>query len=560
MTSLCAYDPTIIQWKHPSKELISSIGLSDNQWLVLKRSILLLPHQYHNSHHPLLTPIIVVARSTDYMTWYPLLNKVRVDPLHDDIDLEGLQRITLQTSRSYHMAQLLLNNLIMEGTSNSTIHTTTPTTQQRQDTVVERLSWTIGCSEEQFIYMCTLANDQHLLPILGQHLQRCETLLNGRALMITYGTQPVQHQMIWYAPFNIVVPIFPFPPSSTTPSTPLPSSSLTTSSKGDRSNSACNETKEAKLGPSTPRDHTWMMKSTTTIDGMMNNVIEMSVGECRQWIGHIGWISHDNSSTRWTDQLFNLGGYRNTIFRFRRVHDGEIVTLIPTLPSPTSATEAETVQPDSDFFIKVNNNGRQLAVVNDSTRVVLIYEANDIVNFKASATITQPSPVRTLSLPWLTHSFVKWLGNYWITCRRAGAQLYTLEGKHIYTWADAVTVAVPAYQYNDNIDISDNDGYFLLKVRLDKGRRLYAYNIAKVIDLIASSPTSPPSNGYMLSNALASWSLDDIGQMIWLSIPNHRIHSKDSKNGKCNGNGMIAIQSPGGGSIRIYSVPSYGSL
>jgi hypothetical protein len=110
---------------------------------------------------------------------------------------------------------------------------------------------------------------------------------------------------------------------------------------------------------------------------------------------------------------------------------------------------------------------------------------------------------------------------------------------------------------NNSIDenvtgMDDKDGYFLLKIgghpasKSNKGYRLYAYNIAKVVDVIASSLTSsPPSNDYMLSNALASWSLDHIDDdVIWVSIPTH------------GGNGMIAIQSQDI-VIRIYSVPSY---
>jgi hypothetical protein len=52
MNPLCVI--SCIHWLqlwYPSPEMMSSIGLSDNQWLLLKRSILLL-HQYSTSHHP----------------------------------------------------------------------------------------------------------------------------------------------------------------------------------------------------------------------------------------------------------------------------------------------------------------------------------------------------------------------------------------------------------------------------------------------------------------------------------------------------------------------------
>jgi hypothetical protein len=149
--------------------------------------------------------------------------------------------------------------------------------------------------------------------------------------------------------------------------------------------------------------------------------------------------------------------------------------------------------------------------------IVLLYEVNDILNMKPST--TEQPPVRTISLPWLRRGIrVILLGNYWLAREAPKAILYTLDGEHVYTWDNAKSIVVPEYHYkDDNDDISDNDGYFLLKIRDhdSSGPRLYAYNIAMVGDVIESSSLTsstplPPSNDYMLSNALASWPLDDI--------------------------------------------------
>src|SRR5689334_20797524 len=98
-------------------------------------------------------------------------------------------------SRSYHMTSLLPSY-------------TTPIRSQNQRprqsiqlTVRGRLAWTIGCSEEQLVYMCTKADNQQLLSILDEPVQDSVIILNGRGLLLQYGwAWNGRHLLIWYAP------------------------------------------------------------------------------------------------------------------------------------------------------------------------------------------------------------------------------------------------------------------------------------------------------------------------------------------------------------------------
>jgi hypothetical protein len=534
---------TALQWKHPSKDLITTIGLSEHQWLSLKRSILISPHQYSTSHHPLVTPMLVGLSNggnhdQHLMVWYPLLDKLMKYPIHDD---SLLQAWTLTTSRSYRMTPLLPshNNIIhshqLDHQTYANVNIITTATRETNNnesepryTVGERLAWAIGCTEEQFVYMATQSDNQQLLSILDQHLLHFETIGNGNALLIMFGKNWAidQHEMIWYAPVNIVLPIFPY------------------------------------LSFHCEKRATWAYV----------NVKKMSVDECKQWIGHIGWMGHDKHCWRRGDHLLDLSHSRDRTFSFRRIHDGEVVTLIPppmasSSPPPSSSPSSSSMgtiakAKEQEYIVRYCHNGRRLALIDFNARVAVVYEVDDIVTMKLSTTTAttttttaQPSS-RILSLPWLTrlHPLI-WLENYWLSKQEQQASLYALDGRHIYTWDDARHMIAP--------DDRDNDGYFLVSVAnesilpsnitpINKGYRLYAYNIAKVVATIASLtslPSATPSRDYMLSIALASWPLDDINdEVIWLSIPNHEHHQ--------HSDGMIAIRSQRNGKIRIYSVPS----
>jgi hypothetical protein len=345
----------INEWKHPSPEMMSSIGLSDHQWLLLKRTILLLPPQYSTSHHPLVTPII--GRSvpdkkdeSQFMSWYPLLDR---QIKYAD---KAFSPFRQQTARSYHLTPLL------SGHNHKTTRDRFAIANQRNQreyTIGGLLAWRIGCNEEQFRYMCTTANNQQLLSILEQPLRHCDTVLNGRALLISW-----EDHMLWYLPVNVVVPVFPYLPS--TPSSTLQPVALPTSSSSSSSLS---------------KDSTCYERSTTiptaTTNGVMNSRIEMSVDECRQWIGHIAWMG-TGTSVSYGDQLICPAAHsHDNTFQFRRIADGGVVTLTPPpIPLPPSSP------PEQYYNVRMNPNGRQLALISDDCNMVVVYEMEDILKLQ----------------------------------------------------------------------------------------------------------------------------------------------------------------------------------
>jgi hypothetical protein len=234
-------------------------------------------------------------------------------------------------------------------------------------------------------------------------------------------------------------------------------------------------------GAEIPKGIEVIIPNTTTT----NKIIEMSMIECQQWIGHIGWTSGSGPySTILNHQLVRTSSYHAAHVELQRMFDGEKVTLIPpsSLLPPLSDDDEER-----QYETVMNSNGNQLALVGSD--VTVIYNVSDILAMKPSSATTkkhssthqqsngasddndsndgddtddettstpasvskQPS-VRVIAKKWLTGENVSllWLDSHWIhntwhdddeSSFTATTILYTLMGEPLVQWNDVYSIS-----------------------------------------------------------------------------------------------------------------------
>jgi hypothetical protein len=160
--------------------------------------------------------------------------------------------------------------------------------------IIEKVSITI---------MCTKANDQLMLSLLNRKIQHCNIIDNGSAVLIKYEIDKDEDdghakRVLWYAPKNLLVPYFPYPPSSppsivVPTSEPLTSSTTSPSSSSTSSLSLSLASDDIKdKGAEIPKGVEVIIPNTLASqeDGSSSpKITEMSMIECQQWIGQIGW-------------------------------------------------------------------------------------------------------------------------------------------------------------------------------------------------------------------------------------------------------------------------------
>jgi hypothetical protein len=164
------------QWIRPSPDDISSTGLNERQWLSLKKCV--LPSSLT---HPLLIPMISFLLDDDtkkdaVMVWCPTINKM--------IKYRFSSKYAANDWHNNYCRSHLLDQP-------SPVIDDTNTCEDREIldhryTVGGRLAYAIGCSEEQFVYMCTKANDQLMISLLNRIVLKCNIIDNGSAVVIKY--------------------------------------------------------------------------------------------------------------------------------------------------------------------------------------------------------------------------------------------------------------------------------------------------------------------------------------------------------------------------------------
>jgi hypothetical protein len=251
-------------------------------------------------------------------------------------------------------------------------------------TMVTRISYHIGCSEQQYREMAkrSIPSDNILNRYLDVPASEAIIIGNGAGIAFTFTSDndytPMKLQMLWIAPHDIVNQYWPY-----------------TSATFDGTSSA--------TSPKT-------------------GVVAVSVDEAKLWCGHVKWMKQttaQSSRSLIDHSLLLVTGHANSSFEFRRLHDGLDVVLSYTSSSGLSLDLKVTSR--SAWWLVSSDESLLMYIGYDEHLTCLIYRTNDIIMAappprRSSSSIPRArvNPARVYALPpsCLALESPYWIGAY----------------------------------------------------------------------------------------------------------------------------------------------------